>query len=213
VESYYKYMNDLIGFEEGTNLFFNTEFENKLIQGKGTAYGVEFLVKKESGKLTGWISYTLSWAWRNFDDLNNGETFPSRYDRRHNGAIVMQYALGKRWAASLVWEFISGSRFTPVIGQYVISAPTSAGVDLLPVYAPLNSVRLADTHRLDLGIKFKSKPENKFQFEWFAGVYNAYNRANPIGIIIDQDENTGELKYRQPGLFGVIPFISYGFRF
>jgi hypothetical protein len=213
VESYYKHMDDLIGFEEGTNLFFNTDFETKLIQGKGSAYGFEFLVKKETGKLTGWISYTLSWAWRKFDELNSGETFPSRYDRRHNGAIVMQYALGKRWAASMVWEFISGSRFTPVIGQYVISAPTSAGVDLLPVYAPLNSVRLADTHRLDLGIKFKSKPENKFQFEWFAGVYNAYNRANPIGITIDQNENTGELKYRQPGLFGVIPFISYGFKF
>ena len=213
VESYYKYMNDLIGFEEGTNLFFNTEFENKLIQGTGTAYGVELLLKKESGKLTGWISYTLSWAWRNFDELNNGKQFPSRYDRRHNGAIVMQYALGKRWAASMVWEFISGSRFTPVIGQYVISAPTSAGVDLLPVYAPLNSVRLADSHRLDLGIKFKSKPENKFQFEWFAGVYNVYNRANPVGITIDQNESTGELKYRQPGLFGAIPFISYGFKF
>jgi hypothetical protein len=94
----------------------------------------------------------------------------------------MQYALGKRWAVTAVWEFISGSRFTPVIGQYVISAPTSAGVDLLPVYAPLNSVRLADSHRLDLGIKFKSKPENKFQFEWFAGVYNAYNRANLLEL-------------------------------
>lgn len=213
VESYYKYMNDLIGFEEGTNLFFNTDFESKLIQGTGRAYGVEMLVKKESGKLTGWVSYTLSWATRNFDELNHGKSFPSRYDRRHNGAIVMQYALSKRWAVSMVWEFISGSRFTPVIGQYVISAPTSAGVDLLPVYAPLNSVRLADSHRLDLGIKFKSKPENKFQFEWFAGVYNAYNRANPVGITIDQNDNTGELKYRQPGLFGVIPFVSYGFKF
>lgn len=212
VESYYKHMNDLIGFEEGTNLFFNTDFESKLVQGTGKAYGVEVLFKKESGKLTGWISYTLSWSTRKFDELNNGESFPSRYDRRHNGAIVAQYALGKRWAASLVWEFISGSRFTPVIGQYAISAPTSIGVDLLPVYAPLNSVKLADTHRLDLGIKFKSKPDRKFQFEWFAGVYNAYNRANPIGITIEQNEN-GELKYRQPGLFGMIPFISYGFKF
>jgi hypothetical protein len=206
-------MNDLIGFEEGTNLFFNTDFESKLIQGTGRAYGVELLVKKESGKLTGWVSYTLSWATRNFDELNNGKSFPSRYDRRHNGAIVLQYALSNRWAVSMVWEFISGSRFTPVIGQYIISAPTSAGVDLLPVYAPLNSVRLADSHRLDLGIKFKSKPENKFQFEWFAGVYNAYNRANPVGITIDQNDSTGELKYRQPGLFGVIPFVSYGFKF
>lgn len=213
IESYYKYMNDLIGFEEGTNLFFNTDFESKLIQGKGSAYGFEFLVKKETGKLTGWISYTLSWAMRKFDQLNNGNTFPSRYDRRHNGAIVAQYALNKRWAISGVWEFISGSRFTPVIGQYLVASPTGVGVDLLPQYASLNSVKLADTHRLDLGIKFKNKPESKFQYEWFAGVYNAYNRASPIGINVTQDDTTGELKYEQPGLFGLLPFISYGFKF
>jgi hypothetical protein len=213
VESYYKSMNDIIGFEEGTNLFFNTDFESKLIQGKGTAYGVEVLVKKESGKLTGWVSYTLSWARRKFDELNSGESFPSRYDRRHNGAIVAQYAITKRWSVSAVWEFISGSRFTPVIGQYAMSSPNSTGIDLLPVYAPLNSVKLSDTHRLDLGIKFKSKPDRKFQSEFFAGVYNAYNRSNPVGINVTQDDNTGELKYTQPGLFGVIPFVSYGFKF
>jgi len=212
IETYYKQMNDLIGFEEGTNLFFNTDFESKLIQGTGTAYGVEFLIKKEMGNLTGWISYTLSWAWRNFDELNNGERFPSRYDRRHNGAIVAQYALGKRWAASAVWEFISGSRFTPVIGQYLVSSPTLVGVDLLPQYAPLNSVKLADTHRLDLGIKYKNKPGKKFQYEWFAGVYNVYNRASPIGINVVENKN-GTLRYEQPGLFGLLPFLSYGFKF
>lgn len=213
VETYYKDMNDLIGFEEGTNLFFNTDFESKLIQGRGTAYGAEVLLKKESGKFTGWISYSLSWAWRKFDELNYGDRFPSRYDRRHNGAIVMQYAFHKRWAVSAVWEFISGSRFTPIVGQYVITSPTGVGVDLLPVYAPLNSVRLANSHRLDLGIKYRGNPTKRFQSEWFIGVYNTYNRANPIGITITQDDATGELRYEQPGLFGVIPFISYGFKF
>lgn len=213
VESYYKSMNDIIGFEEGTNLLFNPDFQSRLIQGNGTAYGAEFLIKKESGKLTGWISYTLSWAWRKFDELNGGSRFPSRYDRRHNGAIVMQYAFHKNWSVSAVWEFISGSRFTPVIGNFAIASPTGIGVDLVPVYAPLNSVRLADTHRLDLGIKFKSSPTRKFQSEVFMGVYNAYNRASPIGINIEQDEHTGELTYHQPGLFGILPFISYGFKF
>jgi CarboxypepD_reg-like domain/TonB-dependent Receptor Plug Domain len=212
VESYYKNMNDIIGFEEGTNLFFTTEFQSKLIQGTGSAYGLEFLVKKETGHLTGWISYTLSWAWRKFDQLNQGNRFPSRYDRRHNGAIVMQYALSKKWSLSAVWEFVSGSRFTPIVGQYAISSPTGAGVDLLPVYAPLNSVRLADTHRLDLGVKFRSNPDKRFQSECFVGVYNAYNRASPIGIRVEPTANGG-LKYTQPGLFGTIPFISYGFKF
>jgi outer membrane cobalamin receptor len=213
VEGYYKIMRQLIGYEEGTNLFLNTDFESRLIQGKGKAYGLEFLLRKNSGKLTGWISYTLAWSHRQFDDINGGRWFPSRYDRRHNGAIVTQYAFNSRWAVSMVWEFISGSRFTPVIGQYVLLAPTLTGADLIPVYSGINQVKLASSHRLDVGLKFKSKPGRKFQWQWFAGVYNVYNRANPIGINIEQDEITGSLRYTQPGLFGLIPFLSYGFKF
>ena len=213
VEGYYKEMNQLIGYEEGTNLFLNTDFESKLIQGKGKAYGLEFLLRKNSGKLTGWISYTLSWSHRRFEEINQGLWFPSRYDRWHNGAIVAQYAFSRRWAASLVWEYISGSRFTPVIGQYAIVAPTLTGADLIPVYSGINEVKLAASHRLDIGLKFKSRPGKKFQWQWFAGVYNVYNRTNPIGINIEQDEVDKSLRYTQPGLFGLLPFLSYGFKF
>lgn len=212
-EAYYKSMDNLIGYEEGTNLFFNTDFKSKLIQGQGTAYGLEFLLRKEAGKLTGWLSYTLSWSRRQFDAINQGQWFPSRYDRRHNGAIVMQYALSRRWAASTVWEFISGARFTPIIGQYILPAPALTGVDLIPVYAGINQVKLSDSHRLDLGLKFMSKAERKFSWQVFAGVNNAYNRASPIGIFIEQDENDGSLRYVQPGLFGLLPFVNFGFRF
>ena len=212
VETYYKTMHNLIGYEEGTNLLFNTDFESKLVQGAGRAYGLELLIRKESGKFTGWISYTLSWSLRHFKEINGGNWFPSRYDRRHNGAIVMQYTLGKRWAASLVWEYISGARFTPIIGQYAVLAPTLTGVDLIPLYSGLNQVRLSDTHRLDAGLKFMSKPGSKFQWQWFAGVYNLYNRASPVGIIIKKNVD-GSLQYLQPGLFGLLPFISYGFKF
>lgn len=213
VETYYKKMQQLVGYEEGTNLFFNTDFESSLIQGEGKAYGFEFLLRKQSGKFTGWINYTLSWSWRRYDAMNNGEWFHARYDRRHNGAVVLQYAFAKRWAASMVWEYISGSRFTPVIGQYALTSPSLTGVDLVPVYAPINSVRLSDAHRLDLGVKFKSRPDKMLQWQIFAGVYNAYNRANPVGIIVTADETTGALKYQQPGLFGLLPFVSYGIRF
>jgi hypothetical protein len=212
-EAYYKSMQNLIGYEEGTNLFFNTDFESRLVQGAGRAYGFEFLVRKEAGRFTGWLSYTLSWSRRQYDEVNHGKWFPARYDRRHNGAIVTQYLLGKRWAASMVWEFISGARFTPVIGQYVVAAPTLTGVDLIPLYSQVNQVKLADAHRLDIGIKFMSKSDRKFQWQWFVGVYNAYNRASPVGIIIEQNEEDGSLKYLQPGLFGLLPFVSYGFRF
>ncbi len=136
----------------------------------------------------------------------------SRHDWRHDGALVVQYTLGKRFAVSAVWEFISGARFTPVIGQYAIVAPTLTGVDLVPVYADINSVRLANAHRTDLGLKFRSRPGVNSRWSG-SPVYNTCNRANPIGITIEQDETTNELRYQQPGLFGLIPFISYGFMF
>jgi len=212
-ETYYKPMNSLIGLEEGTNLFFNADFEPNLLQGKGKAYGLELLVRKNAGKFTGWISYTLSRSLRQYDALNEGAWFPSRYDRRHNGAIVGQYAWNSRWSVSMVWEFISGSRFTPIIGQYIVKSPASTGVDLFPVFAPINSVRLADTHRMDVGIKFRSKQGMKFRYEWFAGIYNVYKRANPVGINIETNEEDGSMRYQQPGLFGLLPFVSYGFKF
>ena len=212
LEGYYKTMDHLIGYREGTNLFLNTKFESALIQGDGRAYGVEVLIKKESGKLTGWISYTLSWSERQFAEINNGQWYYARYDRRHNAAVVANYKFAKKWSFSVVWEFISGSRFTPVIGQYAVPTATLAGVNLVPVYAPVNSVRLADTHRLDLGLKFKPMHFKRFQGEWFAGVYNVYNRATPIGIVI-QPNGDGTFKYVQPGLFGFMPFVSYGFTF
>jgi hypothetical protein len=145
--------------------------------------------------------------------MNNGEWFHARYDRRHNGAIVLQYAFAKRWAVSTVFEYISGSRFTPVVSQYVVTSPALSGFDIIPIYAPINSVKLSDAHRLDIGVKFKSPPDNFFKWQIFAGVYNAYNRANPVGLLVTADETTRKLKYEQPGLFGLLPFVSYGIKF
>lgn len=211
-EAYYKAMNDLVAYEPGTNFLFKSDFESRLTQGKGKAYGLEFLIRKEAGRFTGWISYSLSWSWRNFEALNGGEWFPARYDRRHNGAVVAQHSIGKRWMASVVWEYISGARFTPAVGQYVALAPNGAGLDLIPMFADVNSVKLTDSHRLDIGAKLFSKPGSRFQWEWFVGVYNAYNRATPFGIVVKENESDNSLSYSQPGLFGLLPFISYGCR-
>ena len=213
VEGYYKTLDNLIGYREGANLFVKRDFEEQLVQGEGRSYGTELLVKKETGRLTGWISYTLSWSERRFDELNGGEWFYARYDRRHNIAVVGNYRFARKWSFSAVWEFISGSRFTPIVGRYTVPAPSLAGVSLIPVYAPLNSVKLADTHRLDLGIKFKpSRIGKRFQGEWFFGVYNVYNRATPVAIAIVANGD-GTFRYEQPGVFGFLPFISYGFTF
>lgn len=210
VEGYYKSMDDLVAYEEGTNLLFKSDFESRLIQGRGKAYGSELLLRKEAGKLTGWISYSVSWSWRKYDDLNGGEWFRARYDRRHNGAIVAQYAIGKRWMASALWEYISGARFTPVIGQHLALAPNGAGLDLIPEFSEINSVKLSDSHRLDVGLKLNSKPGVRIKWNLFVGVYNVYNRATPFGVVIKQDKQDNTLRYTQPGLFGLLPFISYG---
>lgn len=212
VEGYCKWLHQLIGYREGASLLLNVEFEKQLVQGQGRAYGLEVLIKKEIGKLTGWLSYTWSKSERQYDAVNNGEWFLARYDRRHNAALVLNYQLSKKWSVSSVFEFISGSRFTPIVGQYVVPSPTLIGVDLIPVYASINSVKLADTHRLDIGIKFRPNPNKKFQSEWFGGIYNVYNRASPIAIIITANGD-GSFRYEQPGLFGLLPFVSYGFKF
>jgi hypothetical protein len=212
VEGYYKLMEDLVTYEEGTNFLFKSNFESRLIQGRGKAYGLEFLIRKQTGRFTGWISYSLSWSWRKYDDLDKGEWFRARYDRRHNGAIVAQHSIGKRWMASVVWEYISGARFTPVVGQYMVLAPNASGLELIPEFSARNSVKLTDSHRLDLGLKYFGKPGSKFQWNAYAGVYNAYNRATPFGIVIKHDKTNNSLSYAQPGLFGLLPFIGYGCR-
>lgn len=91
-------------------------------------------------------------------------------------------------------------------------APTLTGVDLLPIYSEINQVKLADTHRLDLGVKYRSEPTGKLGWYLFAGVNNVYNRASPVAIVVEQDTNNGALRYTQPGLFGFLPFISCGFK-
>jgi hypothetical protein len=212
-EVYYKFANNIIEYEEATNLFLNTEFEKSIVQGTAASYGWEVLLRKKGERLNGWMSYTLSWANRQVEGLNKNLTFPARYDRRHNISVVANYKVFKRMEISAVWEYLSGSRFTPVVAQYAISNPLNTGITVENIYPDRNSVSLSDTHRLDLSLAIKSKPKKKFNSEWRLGIYNVYNRAAPIGIQIKQDAETGSFNYQQPGLFGTLPFISYRFKF
>lgn len=215
VESYYKYMQNLTEYKEGSQLILNDQFEESLIQGKGWGTGIEFLFRKEEGKLTGWVGYTLSWTKRKFDGLNNGEAFWAKYDRRHYITNVLIYTINKRLSASCIFEFATGARFTPVIGQYLQPNAGLTSVDIIPIYAERNSVRLSSSHRLDINFIIKSKPKEKakFTYEWHLGAYNVYNRATPYQIRIVQDPNTGKFQYEQPGLFGFIPSIGWNFKF
>ena len=211
-EIYYKGLDQITEYEEGTNLLLNSEFESSLLQGKGTSYGWEVMLKKESKKWEASVSYTLNWSFRNFEELNRGKTFPAKYDRRHNGAVMGLYNITERAAVSVVWEYISGSRFTPVIGQYAVLNPLGSGVDVLYLYTDRNAVRLSAAHRLDMMFIWRSARDKKFKSEWHLGVYNVYNRATPISINIIEDDKGG-FKYEQPGIFGTVPTLSYHFKF
>ena len=219
-EVYYKWLQNLIEYREGASLVLNNDFESELIQGTGDAWGLELMVKKERGKFTGWIAYTLSWATRDFDELNGGNKFWAKYDRRHTGSVVMTYKLSKRWAASAVWVYQTGSRFTAQNGQYFMPNPTLTGIDVIPIYTARNEVQMSSSHRLDLNFVlqgrknrlFGNKKKKLWTGEWHIGCYNTYNQAQPFRVNIVPTENGG-YKYEQPGLFGFIPSFAYNFKF
>ncbi|PWJ34200.1 TonB-dependent receptor [Sediminitomix flava] len=211
LEFFYKKLNNLVEYKEGSNAQFSTEFDDILLQGEGRSLGMEVLLRKKEGKFTGWIAYTLAKSERQFSDINYGAWFPSRYDRRHNVSIVGNYILHPRWKLSGTWEYLSGARFTPIIARYLTLNPVSTVVDIVPVYSSRNGVKLADVHRLDLSVEFSSKPEKKVQWKIVAGAYNVYNRTSPVGIVLSYDRDANTYRYEQPGLFGMLPFMNVSF--
>ncbi|MCH2225801.1 MAG: TonB-dependent receptor [Crocinitomicaceae bacterium] len=214
IEGYYKYMQNLTEYKEGSNIILNDNFEDLLLQGNGWSTGAEFLLRKEEGRLTGWIGYTISWTKRKFDELNGGEAFWAKYDRRHYLTAVGIFDISPRVSFSAIFELATGARFTPIVGQYLQPNAGLSSIDVINIYAERNSYKMSTSHRLDVNFVFKSKPEKtKFAWEWHLGGYNVYHRATPFRITVVQDQDTGKLKYSQPGLFGFIPSVAFNFKF
>lgn len=211
-EVYYKKMRSLIEYREGARLILNDNYEDELINGSGEAYGFELLVQKNAGKLSGWIGYTLAWSTRTFEGLNQGKTYYSRFDRRHDLSVVASYDITRRFGISTAFVYSTGNPFTPIVSKYVQPYPSYTGVELLPVYAPKNSYRLNDAHRLDIDLVFRGKRRKHWQGEWHLGAYNVYNRTQPNRVVITIDD-TGRERYQERGLFGIIGSISYNFKF
>ncbi len=213
LEAYYKTMKNLIEYKEGSTLILNDNFEDLLLQGRGKSWGTELLIRKQEGKLNGWIAYTLSWSRRHFDELNEGEAFWAKYDRRHQVSVVVNWDINKRLTFSAVWEYGTGARFTPLRAQYVFPNAALTGIEFIPVYSKRNEFQMSASHRLDINLVIRNKTTKKFRTEWHLGGYNIYNRASPYSIRVKLDETTGKLKYEQPGLFGFIPSVAYNFSF
>lgn len=207
VEGYYKTMDNVLEYKEGAS-FFNTTtgWEDKVEVGQGKSYGGELFLQKKKGRFTGMMGYTLSYTTRQFDNLNNGEEFPYRYDRRHDFKIAGIYNLSKRIELSAEWIYGTGNAITMPVAVY-----QGQDQNVVEVYGSRNGYRMAPYHRGDVSIKF-SKEKKRYSRAWVLAVYNIYNRQNPFYIQRDTDMN-GKTVFKQVSLFPVIPSISYQFKF
>jgi hypothetical protein len=214
VEVYYKDLQNQLDFIDNADLLLNRFLEGDLLQGVGRAYGAEFYVKKSKGRLTGWISYTLSRTERQVEGLNNDNWFPNRYDRPHNLNTSLSYEFNEYWSASANFVLQSG---TPV------TFPTSrvqVQDYIIPynVEATRNNFRVPTYHRLDFSvtkINKKKKPNQRWESNWVFSVYNAYNRRNPFTIYFrrNQDVPVNTEAVRLAIIGSVVPAVSYNFKF
>ncbi|MEM8485075.1 MAG: TonB-dependent receptor [Bacteroidota bacterium] len=209
LEGYYKSLDNITEFREGASLILNDNFENELLQGSGRSYGMEVLLRRRTGRWTGWLAYTLSKTDRQFDELNNANRYPAKFDRRHAFTLVSMAELTPKVTFSTVWSYMSGARFTPQTGQFLMPDPTLTSVELVPVFSERNGVALSPTHRLDISFIIRSGATRWWGGEWQIGAYNFYNRASPFRVAIENNGVT--YQYVQQGLFGFIPFFSYNF--
>ncbi len=202
LEGYYKTMDNVIEYKEGAS-FFNstTNWEDKVEVGKGRSYGAELFVQKKKGKFTGLFGYTLSWSNRTFANLNNGQTFPYKYDRRHDIKMAGVYKLSDRIELSAEWVYGTGNSMTLPVGYYV--GPDGNEVT---IYGNKNGYTMPAYHRADVSIRF-TKEKRWGTRSWILGAYNVYNRQNPFFIY----EDAGV--YKQVSLFPLIPSLSYQFKF
>jgi hypothetical protein len=210
VEVYYKDMQNQIDFKDFAELTLNAEYESEFRIGEAWSYGAEFLVRKQQGKLTGWISYTLSKTERKIPEINDGKVYVSSYDRPHSISIVGSYDLGKRWNFAATWVYASGTPVTFPTGRY------EQGNMIVPIYSERNGYRMPDYHRMDLSITLKSKekPNKRLSSELNLSIYNVYNRHNPWMIIFSEDETfvantTAESFYILP----ILPALTWNFHF
>ena len=214
LEGYYKWMENLIAYKPGASFLSNRDWqENVETDGQGAAYGIEFLFRKNSGKTTGWIGYTLAWSNRQFSNLNKGEPFPYRYDRRHDVSIVLNHRFSEHFDLGLTWVYGSGNTFTAPIANVRLQNPLNSPFSdpRTSVYTSRNGLRMPAYHRLDIGLNWHKKT-SWGERTWSVSVYNAYSRQNPYFIYVGRGP-TGQKSLRQVSLFPIIPSVSYSFKF
>ncbi len=208
-EVYYKNMQNQIDYENGANLFLNTNLESYLLYGHSRSYGLELYAKKNTGNLTGWISYTLSKTEKQFQGINSGTWYPVRYDRTHDFSIVAMYAFTEAWQASATWVYSTGDAVTYPSGKYLIDG------EYVAYYTERNGYRMPAYHRMDIGVTYTKEKKDRFQSQWSFSIYNVYNRKNAYMIYFESvdEENPDILQAVKITLFPIIPSIAWNFSF
>jgi hypothetical protein len=237
VEGYYKKMDNLIGYREGASFLLIEDpdradrigWEDNVTAGQGWSYGAEVLLQKKVGRLSGWVGYTLSWSQLQFPELNFGNRFFARYDRRHDISVVGIYELSPRITLSATWVYGTGNAITLPQANVPARLHEALPIGLPPTnnfgffgvtgltnttdFGSRNDFRMAAYHRLDLAVQFHRKMRKGHERTWEFGLYNAYSRLNPFFYYIGENDARTEQALRQISLFPIIPSFSYNFKF
>lgn len=209
-EVYYKDMKNQIDFKNGAQIGFDTgaDVESELLFGKGRAYGLELIAKKKSGKLTGWISYTLSKTERKINGINNNEWYNARMDKTHDLSVVATYQLNPKWSFSGLFVYSTGNAVTFPTGKYELNGQT------VFQYSNRNADRIPAYHRMDLSATYEPSSNKRFRGSWTFGIYNLYGRENAYTINFeDNPDRPGTTRAMQTSLFRWVPNITYNFKF
>ena len=216
VETYYKKVKNRIDYVDDADLIANNAIEQILLKGEARAYGLEILFKKNKGKFQGWVAYTLSKSEQRTpgrtaveSGINNGEWYNSAWDKTHDVSITGQYELSEKWSFGANFLFQTGIPTTYPEGQYEYNGL------VVPVYEARNSSRLSSFHRLDLSTTWTPKPEStkRWKGEWVFSIYNAYNRKNAASISFRENTDISQNEAVRLSIFGIIPSVTYNFKF
>jgi len=209
IEVYYKKMNNVIDFAEHSNLLLNDKLDGEIRTGKGKAYGVEWMVRKNAGKLTGFANYTLSRSERTIPEINHGKTYLAPFDKTHTINIVANYEVSKKCSFSTIFIYATGNPTTYPTGRFEING------EYFPIYSGRNEDRRPDYHRLDLSFNFIPRPntQKRWKGEWNVSLFNAYGKKNPWMITLNQDRDTGRPFAEMVYLFGIVPSVTYNVKF
>lgn len=216
VESFYKTVKNRIDYIDGANLIANEALEQVILNGQLRSYGLELMLRKNTGKLNGWVSYSLSRSEQqtpgrtaNEIGINNGNWYSSVYDKLHNLAVTGNYNWTDKWSFGANFILQTGQPVTYPNGQYQIQGIT------IPSFGLRNSNRLPTFHHLDISATYVPKPKIKknWQSEWVFSIYNVYNRQNAASINFRQNKDTGANEAVRFSIFGIVPAFSYNFKF